>query len=205
MYTFKPWIVLDDLKLAYCKTPKVGGTSIAQAMTRCLKLSGPVHRALRPFEISMFDFWKRKIHKTHFTFIFVRNPFDRLVSCYQQKILNRNGFGFPSWFNREMSFDDFVKAVEEIFPGNEHIYPYWPSVIDAEAKIFVDFIGRFERLKKDWDLLQKKACVKLLDLKHLNKTEHEDYRKYYTNPETIKRVEDMYLLDLQLFDYKLNI
>ena len=197
-----------------------------------------------------FDIWwsslaNEEINNDYFKFVFVRNPFDRLVSAYshlrqdeiswsshrKQPMLGDvgdigrdvNGYLIKTreWWmwrthnSRYYSAPDFKTFVKRNlldskgYPSNSH----WLNqsyFAEADGELFVDFIGKFENLNKDFEEL----CDKLnLDYKLL-KTQgytglptvrfggsHGNYKTYYDD-ETIELVSNVYRRDLELFDYE---
>ena len=197
-----------------------------------------------------FDTWwsnltNEEIKNDYFKFVFVRNPFDRLVSAYshlrqdeiswsshrKQPMLGDvgdigrdvNGYLIKTreWWmwrthnSRYYSAPDFKTFVKlnlldsKGYPSNSH----WLNqsyFAEADGELFVDFIGKFENLNKDFEEL----CDKLnLDYKLL-KTQgytglptvrfggrHSNYKMYYDD-ETIELVSNVYRRDLELFGYE---
>ena len=85
------FILFKDLPLLYWRVPKVANSSIKAALCRLLKTAPPA-----VIRTTSDGFWKtgtngetsmlgnhegRMLRGTHFSFGFVRNPFDRLVSA----------------------------------------------------------------------------------------------------------------------------
>ena len=196
-----PWILIPEYKVAYCYHSKAACTSIVASLSEATGRNTVVpHKAFQGHRLSMIDFWKMSIPEDYFTFTFVRNPFDRLVSCYEDRVIRKKGRGFPREFNSKMSFRDFILGVQIIFPGNAHIHPYWNWMIDCKGMLFPDFVGSVETMDEDWDKLRKVCPIKLPDLRMLNKTNHKNYKSYYT-PKTREIVTRLYSDDLILFGY----
>lgn len=70
---------------------------------------------------------------------------------------------------------------------------------DEKGNIIIDFIGRYENLDADFEKACKAIGIKN-KLPHLNKSDHDNYRQYYTN-ETQKIVEGWVKKDLEMFNY----
>jgi len=120
-----PWLILPEHKIAYCYHSKAACTSIVASLAEAtgrkdILKEVPIHRVFQGQFVSMYDFWKRRIVDNYFTFTFVRNPFDRLVSCYEDRIKRKNSRGFPKSFHNRMGFEEFINAVQLIYPGNGH-------------------------------------------------------------------------------------
>ena len=147
----------------------------------------------------------------YFRFAFVRNPLDRLVSCYAQKIvLYGQHYNMPIefWrygkrFSREMSFAQFVQAVSEIPDVYSDIhFRSQHSFIYHKNHCMVDFIGHFETLEEDWAQLSERFGFPALP--HYNRSAHNDYRDMYT-PELARLAYKRYQRDIELFAYEEEI
>lgn len=151
------------------------------------------------------------IHE-YFIFGFVRNPFDRLVSCYKDKVIRKKERKVPSVFDyylggflmKSDSFSDFVKRIE-VIPSHmwePHFRSQYNIIYENEmggAKIVPNFIGKFENLENDWRFLQEK--FNLGDLPHINATKKDDWRDYY-DIKTAKLVYKIYKKDFETFGYE---
>jgi len=155
-------------------------------------------------------------YPTYFKFAFVRNPWDRLVSCYFDKVVSV----------RFMKKDDF-KHFDNCVSGGEYLsfkkygkdfknmeFPEFAEFIctlsDSKSDghfrsqhTFIgntDFIGRFENLHEDLNKLRKKLGMNIQE-EHLMKSAHRDYKDYY-NDKLINMVGERFKKDIELFGYK---
>ena len=163
-------------------------------------------------------------HNDYFKFAFVRNPFDRLVSCYFNKIIfyrdqlkkdpnwknptMRNGifYGLAKFgiFKAGMSFEDFVRAVAKIPDAwaDRHFISQYTFLTDESGTIFPDFIGKLENANKDFVYVLDKLGKTDILMPHFKKSfEKKSYREYYT-PELIRIVQKRYSKDLEMFGYE---
>jgi hypothetical protein len=100
-----------------------------------------------------------------YAFAFVRNPWDRLVSCWRDKIGGevREFTGMAprgvAWclasydvFHAGMPFEAFVRAVAEIpdDDADEHFRSQHCNLVNARGDLAVDFVGRYEALEADF-------------------------------------------------------
>ena len=138
--------------------------------------------------------------KGYFTFTFVRNPWDRLVSCYtymQGQARGNNMIG-------NMDFKDFIYAVINNPYGHYKLYEHSRPQIDyfcKDGKIIIDYIGRFENLQKDWGYVANIINVPP-ELPVMNKSvKRLKYPKYYTK-ETMEMVGKHYEQEIDLLEYK---
>lgn len=191
-------IILPDFKLVFFCVPKAANSSIKAAILAALGVdvtedvphSHPALNLCRPEAVRRF--------KDYLRIAVVRNPFDRLVSFWKQKICtwrvdvqghSRDGF------HRDMPFEQCAAKVCENPHRNAH---YWPQ---AELVRRPHFIGRTENLERDWEWIRHLAQpLELGKLPHYNKSEHGHYRDYY-DWTTRRMVENTYAADLKMFGY----
>jgi len=146
-------------------------------------------------------------------FCFVRNPWDRMVSEFHA----RQQVG-----NSKQSFDEFIRAIPETvntinqnqfftdfrhYARVEHFIPQYDYVFDAEGNKIVDFVGRYENLKEDFETIFRRVYEKECDSNALsqkvNKTNHDHYSVYYT--EELKNiVAQTYAQDIEKFGYSFD-
>ncbi|MFC1739005.1 sulfotransferase family 2 domain-containing protein [Planctomycetota bacterium] len=145
-----------------------------------------------------FDEWKN-----YWSFTFVRNPFDKMVSKYFHNKLNLKSKSFEKYSN----FKDWVKDLDKSKYWNQsHKRPYVLSQLlflsDDKGNLLVDFIGKFENLASDFQRVCDELCLpnKMPGL-HINPSEHRQYREYYDD-ETRKTIERRFKEDLEYFGYE---
>ncbi len=153
-----------------------------------------------------------------FSFTFVRNPWDRLVSCYRDKILGevpdftsfdaRRGVAhclarFDA-FRAGMSFDDFARAVAAIpdEEADDHFRSQHTFITNTLGDITIDFVGRFEALAEDFRAVCEKLGLPLLMLPHVQAAgTRRRYTEYYS-PESREIVASRFREDVILFGYR---
>jgi len=193
--------VSDDSKYVFFRNPKTASRSILFSLNEGTSISDGV-----------FDFARKKNrHRTgydrkynlawdcYFKFGFVRNPWERLVSTYNNKIKSYNHTS-PKFYKqyKNYEFKDFCKVIKtfNVDESEEHIrlqYKFFPDNID--------FIGRFETVYSDFDFICEKLAISL-ELPHRNKTWNEsNYTEYY-DEETRQIVAEKYAKDIEYFNYK---
>ena len=151
--------------------------------------------------------YKHKNLSDYYTFAFVRNPFDWLVSLFFW--LTQNKDHDMSEFAKEIGFDGFVHYLDKpeketrLFKhGSGWIFkrPLKTFVTDEDGNIIVDFVGKVENIQEDYDHVCKQIGIEN-KLSHYNKSVHPPYRDCYTE-ETKKIVEEIYKDDLEFFGYE---
>jgi len=178
--------------------PKVCSISIREAVSRLVPNTWGDYQ---------HDF--RRARWPNYTRIaFVRNPWDRLVGAWADKIRKRYDQDDPQMFSgfvrygwpMDMEFAQFAEAACSMpdEQRNCHFSLQVPLLTQADEWC-VDFLGRFERIAADWNRLRA-MFPKLGELPHAHSSEHEPYTAYYT-PELRKLVRKAYALDITRFGY----
>lgn len=133
-----------------------------------------------------------------FSFTFVRNPWDRIVSTYHNIDPNliecATAVGIEL---RNLPFDEFLARVLN-FP-HIHLLDQYQFIVDENEQLMVDFLGRFESLETDFDKICQHLNITAC-LPHKNQSTHLDYRRYYTKA-TRDLVAVRYQKDIALFQY----
>ena len=139
-------------------------------------------------------------YNNYFKFAFVRNPWDRLVSTWINKTTEVFKRSYPhSTFTQatNKSFDEFVNLLKNnAFKEDRHIVP---QVFFVSPDI--DFIGKFENLQEDFNVVCDKIGIPKQQLPHKNKTKHKHYTAYYDD-ETKQIVAEKYAKDIEYFGYE---
>ncbi len=210
-------IISDRYKFIYFPLPKVACSSLKTVFANLMEIKPEkdIHKT-NFLQVNRIDIKK---YPNYFKFCFVRNPWDRILSCYLNKIgkdPNVNNEWFRNGVHREfvrmygddifrggMSFEEFVNAIGKISDSqaNEHFRSQYISLTDSNGNLIPDFIGKFENLEQDFEKICEKINVGPIKLPHLMKTDHRDYKNYY-NMRTKEIVAKRFKEDIELFSYK---
>ena len=151
-----------------------------------------------------------KYHR-YFKFTFVRNPWDRLVSCYVSKLVEggtglKMGMYGDVRLRRDMTFKEFAEAVcripDEV--ANHHFRSQHVTVCEdgPEKTVLADFVGRFERLEDDFRLVTERIGLEA-GLAHAGRSQSrnsQSYRDFYDG-KLARMVGERYREDADLFGY----
>ena len=194
------------------KNPYAGGLQIMS----CEKHNFHWYRSPKTGSSSLNFLFKKKgyykgvyLSNPKFSFSFVRNPYDRLLSCWKNKIdkntIAQNASSFCQVLSKErVSFKSFVQIITSVkiyytkLIVTGHLIPTFLSPC-KEKKL--DFIGKYENLQEDFDVICDKIGIPKQQLPHINATKHKHYTEYY-DEETKQIVADRYAKDIEYFNYK---
>jgi hypothetical protein len=156
--------------------------------------------------------------KNYFKFSFVRNPWDRTISRYhyiKEKTLKLGKFSNPV---RTATFEEFVMEPERfnkpydwvnrspnlirIFKEMSHFENQIDWLTDIDGNFLADYVGKIENLKDDLEEVCSILKIPTPEILHVNKSNHEEYIKYYTNNKMIDAVAKLYERDIKKFNYK---
>lgn len=209
-------IVLHDYKAVYLVNHKVASTSLKFFINDLLGWS-PVDDDEYIHHIQ-FPYVPRKQLRTkyngYFKFSFVRNPWDRVVSCYKNKIspdpnynvrpFRRGVFsGFRKYrtFRAGMSFPEFVGAICEIpdHKADHHFKSQMSIFMGDDGEMIPHYVGKMEDMDTSFNIVCRILGVENT-LQHRMKTSGDHYREYYTD-ETKRMVASRYKADIAMFKY----
>lgn len=199
-YDPQEYIINNEKKLIYLNNSKAACTSLKISLFNYnVKDDGRIH-------IILYNHKKNKIEKQdfpdYFVYTYVKNPFERIVSCYKNKII-----AHPEYYKNYLGgilanitkFDDFVNRIliiPDILADRHFQSQYF--LIYKNKKCTVDFIGKIETIKKSYPKLSKK--YNLAPLKHYNTSQKNNWMDYY-NISTAKKIYKRYKKDFKKFKY----
>ena len=207
-------ILLKRNKAIYFPIPKVASASVKMVLASMLNVVFYPHNPMHRSNFPTVKVDGQKMYADYFKFCFVRNPWDRVLSCYKDKIRNKDvhgntfvhgvfdGFLRFKKFKAGMRFDEFVEVLRTIADreADPHFKSQYTFVINEKCEILVDFTGKFENLDRDFFHICRAIGLTNINLPHLNKKEHGDYRKYYTK-RTRSIIGERYSSDIKMFKY----
>ncbi len=221
---YTKYIVSDEHRFIYFVLQKVACTSIKTAFLPLLEdeFKSPLREEIfsvhEAFDASGLQINRkallRKIegkYRSYFKFAFVRNPWDRLVSCYLQKLTpGRKGFRQPEYEGVKlyigMSFTEFVEAVHKIpdEEANPHFRSQYVTLCGPDGQVLADFVGHFERLEKDFTYVTERiGAAGSIELPHKLASPGRESRSYtdFYDERLAGLVHERFQKDVETFDY----
>jgi chondroitin 4-sulfotransferase 11 len=212
-------MIISDLhKFIFIKIPKTAGSSIVNHLEPYLNqefrnLDSGDHEALAlnyPTITSILE--KNNIDiNNYFKFTFVRNPWDLRLSRYfylrYTEIAYNTKKNLPT-DNSALSLD----FKSWCFSGEWFPTQNWGCKNKTQGgqigflqndnfEIDIDYIGKFENLQEDFNIVCDKIGIPHQKLTHENKTKHKHYTEYYDD-ETREFVAKKYAKDIEYFGYE---
>jgi chondroitin 4-sulfotransferase 11 len=180
-------------RFIYVHIPKTGGVSVINALGLEVLGHQPLSHTLN--HNSDCDGYLK--------FCFTRNPWDRAASAfhYLQKGGSHNADdsqAFKKYFSKRQSFQEFIKSdtFKVAIDNQQHFRPM-THYIDMN----VDFIGRFESLQEDFNIVCDTIGIPQAQLPHTNKSSNKHYTEAYDD-EAREIVAEAYKDDIENFNYE---
>lgn len=199
-----------EINCLFIHLPKVAGNSIMQSLGTKWEDHKDLHRYREELGAESLE----KLFK----FTFVRNPWDRILSEYnfQRKKHQRadtvrlfldkedgSARSFSEWVEYAFSHPDDHHTKQWGGKTSDHVHRMSPQVdwISLDSKIGVDFVGRLENLKEDFNTICDRLELPRRKLRRKNRKFHWHYSRYYDDA-TQKLVTDYYQRDIDTFGYR---
>lgn len=196
-------MIIHARRLIFIHIQKTGGNAVSAAFGRNPNCPEKHFLARELRELYGADSWN-----AYFKFAFVRNPWDRLVSWWSMIDADRAGTHLNRFqrfiLEKAATFEEFLeKCDEEIVDtdGPKWIYRNQLDYLtDSSGRQIVDFIGRFETLQQDFDVISRRVLGESAPLPHANRSQHSHYCDYFT-PALAEKVERRFERDIKTFGY----
>jgi hypothetical protein len=231
-------LINHELKAIYFHLPKTGGSYVKKILKEIYNFqilllnrrdwynfSNDPYVYINPWEITkkgIYRFYRNNncenypidenIWDNYYKFCFIRNPYDKIVSCYEYFHNDYKLFIYEN-FTKKESLLDFIKNYQsEINHVYNHSFiPQYEHLIDDNMKINIDYIGKFENLNEDLlKILTNIGITNFTHLKYLednikiNKNNNKKYNYYYEyyNDEILFLVNNIFEKDFKYLDYE---
>lgn len=204
----------------FIHNPKCAGTTMSFLLERLGPCggAGSGHKSIQEYKNEGINI------DSMFKWGFVRNPYDRVLSAYAY-----NMWQIGETFDK--TFKQFVLNIQEdmeIGQFRQHVRQQY-KYLCIDGNMSLDFIGRYENISNDWQYVCDKIFQQASniddvhnssrrhyprvgtpaqlrdfknDIKNYHHIEHP-YLKFFDS-ETIKKVNEVYTKDFELFGYEME-
>ena len=219
------FIRIKTCKLLYGRVPKAANSSIKAALCRLLSERPP-----KGTKTTSDKFWQhetnnetelitlreaRKYRRSHFSFSFVRNPFDRLIAAYNNKVIEIEQPPLPMQnmgIHHNMSFESFLDILIDtpIQRYDVHVLPQ-SHLLCLGRQVIPKFVGRVEQIDEHWDILRNIllregiSVMESLPQKNVRRSEKNSLKEYFHNDSLINKALQLYGDDINLFYNDISI
>ena len=209
-------LVSKDRKFVFIHVPKTGGTSLVSVLKKAsdrpilpLRAVGYMFDdngiKLPEWTYSIFGYpyhvrseqllriWGEEEYGKYFSFAFVRNPWDLVVSEYHY-ILRKKSHHLNKVVSKFGSFKEYLYWKESNYARQQTDW-----LCSPDGRLIVDSIGRFESYEADANGILAKLGIEE-SVPHKNSTVRNDYREYYDS-ESRELVGKLHANDIDVFGY----
>ena len=209
----------------FIHNPKCAGTTMSLLLERAGSIKGSGHKSIQEYKNEGVEI------NSMYKWGFVRNPYDRVLSAYKYHLGFIDKFvstGIP--LDNLSTFEVYVRNLQKNMPGALHEpkglqhLQHQHKYLCIDGKKALDFIGKYENLKNDWEHVCSTLFQSTLDIESetnnagrayghpalpleqmLALNIHSDhlYLKHY-NTEMIEKVNQVYAKDFELFGYEME-
>lgn len=178
--------IQHEYQAIFIHIPKTAGTSITEELKKLPQkqqnLSPKMSKHAKAWEVRAL--LGEEIWHNYFTFSFVRNPWDLMVSSYHwwlQKAVNMEQYKDHAKKIQQMDdFREFLRSKYGQKMINERYGDLYHWLADRKGnKRIVDYIGKVETLQKDWEQICERLELEPTRIGQHNPTQRADYRDYY--------------------------
>ncbi len=217
------YYIIKHKELIYIPIPKVACTSLKIAVMddkfdQSDSTDQKSYMEVHSKATDIYESLSTRGYAHFYKFAFVRSPFDRLVSCYEDKVKKTvqhsgryffsSGYNnlliktlFGKTFHPDMTFHEFVELVSRIPDSlaDAHFKSQY-GFLHRNNRSVPDYIGHFENLAEDWKPVAEKYSFKELSFK--NKSTRRHWSDYFESRETVELAAKRYARDIELFGYE---
>lgn len=222
-------IVDNKHKILYCYIPKIACTTWKKIMTHLLgiKNNRSVHSQHFPLLGSYSKSKVRYILHNYYKFMFVRDPFERLLSAYKDKFTRQSDYVSKKYSKKiqwtvrerlgssasvladkqEIKFSDFILYLIDVNSKGGRYNEHWQHYDNLchPCKIKYDFIGHYETLEEDARfVLHHTGVDRFVSFPPVRFTSTKDkLAQYYSKlpRKDLLQLQRIYQRDFEMFGY----
>jgi hypothetical protein len=199
-------IVIHDKKFIFMMLKKCGSVTMGMTILSSLghtDLGGNNVNKVLGSETEHLDKYEVDKLKDYTKVVWVRNPYNRLVSGWFDRIHLIRNEDTMSWYGvpNTITFPDFIDWVCSIPDEEMNVhFKQQTDDITIDGRLVPNVVMKLENLTEEWKQLRSRFNW-LSELKyHANKSKKGDYRSYYTD-ELVEKVKIRFKDDLYLLNY----
>ena len=192
------FIKSEELKYIWFVVPKAGSRTVRNYLIR----QGHVP------EVEKLQHYDDSLYQYYYKFAFVRNPWSRLVSAWNDKSSNQNDI--PSWRIYSKYADDFDGFLRDVCDDNVRTLPgFEGGIVERHVRPQVelipvehaDYIGKCETLRVDLHTICQHIKTPIENITQAGRVSHKHYTEYYDDYSRAM-VNEKYAKDIEYFGYK---
>jgi len=210
-------VVDNQKKYVHIAIPRTATTCVNTAIGNLKHPAPELHHA------KLSEVLEQNPHAiNYYKFTFVRNPWDRLVSLYHEFRKNRGRqYSEHVFYDKDLlsefdisdndveNFRNFCRNLKDSDWKNDLFFHNQYEYITYNNEVAMDFVGRFESIDSDWELVRDNIGFSGVTLRKGNGlgprgfirgSNHLPYKDYYSQTE-IDIVSDIYKTDIEYFNY----
>jgi hypothetical protein len=189
--------------------PKVGSSSLKKYFNEEIsdgKIDMSLSYSSYSAQISLDDFH---------TCSFVRDPVDRIYSCWKDKITNQNRFADIFIITRfrglypDMPFAEFITWLLNREGSDENADRHWLSqhklLANSQGEVNFDYIGTMKDFSADFNIIAEQVGLRNKKIGSENSSKNERRKlSEELDLETILKIKKRYVKDYEIFNFDKN-
>jgi hypothetical protein len=214
----------SSVRAIFVHIPKTAGVSIRDAICRPYDVYTHIQSVALAVVNTTFVMYNAHVFARYYPIsqrhklkTIVRNPYDRLVSAYFWMVAGgfRQNKEYTDIKNRYKSFADWVLnglepkhtlwSVDNLVMEPVMLQSLWVTDDNQQLILPRDNIGRYEHLEPDVQRLFNHSTTLSTPLPKINRSKHDNWKLYYSNPLVRQKVSSLYRSDFDLFQYPTTI
>lgn len=206
-------VVFDSLKLIYVEVGRAASSSIKYMLSDHVGIPREQSNKWSAGDMPLVDLADPK-YGEYLKFTFIRNPWDRIASTYNWKILREHTHEPNNYYKVEMkkhtgssdaTFENFLHYMHMQLDAPIGTDCHWASqylsVLGADFEPIVDCVGYFESFDEDFRSITSAVGIDQGDIFHAySQSRKTPYSSYYTG-ETREYITTRFAYDIELFGY----